>query len=67
MPCGLLDRLAHVVFAVEVEHVGDEVQRVLVVVHFRVETCQVEPIGDVFFVDFAEVFVPARGDELDDG
>jgi hypothetical protein len=64
VPGGLFDRLAHVVFAVEVEDVGDQVQRVLVVVDFRVETCKVEAVGYVFFVDFAEVFIATRGDEL---
>ena len=60
----LLDRLTHVVFAVEVEDVGDQVQGVLVVVHFCVEAGEVEAVGDVFLVDFAEVLIAARGDEL---
>lgn len=56
----LFNRLAHVVVAVQVEHVRDQVQRVLVVVHFRVQAGQVESVGDVFLVDFAEVFIAAR-------
>ncbi len=60
----LFYRLAHVIFAVEVEDVGDQIQGVLVVVDFRVETRQVEAVGYVFFIDFAEVFVATRGDEL---
>ena len=57
VPSGLLDGLAHVVFAVEVEDIGDQVEGVLVVVDFGVEAGQVEAVGEVLFVDFAEVFV----------
>lgn len=61
---GFLDRLAHVVVAVEVEDVGDQVQRMLVVVYLGVETREVEAVGYVFFVDFAKVFVSSRRYEL---
>ena len=61
---GFLNRLAHVVFTVKVEDVGDQVQSVLVVVDLCVEAGQVEAVGDVFFVDFTEVLVAAGGDEL---
>ena len=54
---GLLNRLAHVVFAVEVEDVGDQVQGVLVVVDLCVQAGEVETVGDVFFVDLTEVLV----------
>lgn len=60
----LLDGLAHLVVAVEVEDIGDEVERVLVVLNLGVQTSQVEAIGQVLFVNFAEVFVASRGDEL---
>lgn len=56
---GLLNRLAHVVFAVQVEHVRDQVQRMLVVVHLRVKAGQVEAVGDVVLVDFAKVLIAA--------
>lgn len=64
MPSGLLDLLAHVIVAVEIKDVGDEIKRVLVVLDFRVETCEVEAVGEVVLVDLAEIFVAARGDEL---
>jgi hypothetical protein len=42
---GFLDALAHVIFAVEVEDVGDQVEGVLIVVHFSVEAGEVEAVG----------------------
>jgi hypothetical protein len=33
-------------------------------VHFDIEPGEVEAVGQVFFVDLAEVFVAAGGDEL---
>lgn len=65
VPRGFLDLLAHVIFAVEVENIGDEIESVLVVLYFRVKAGQVEAVGEVFFVDLAEVFVAAGGDELE--
>jgi hypothetical protein len=56
--------LAHVVFAVEVEYIGHKVERILIILHFGVEAGQIEPIGQVLFVDLAEVLVASRGDEL---
>jgi hypothetical protein len=56
---GLLDLLAHVVFAVEVEDICDKIEGVLVVLNFGVEAGKIEAVGQVFFVDLAEVFVPA--------
>lgn len=57
MPSRLLNRLTHLVVAVEVKHIGDQVQCILVVLDLGVETCQVEPVGEVVFVDFAKVLV----------
>lgn len=64
MSRGLLDRLAHIILAVEVEDISDEIEGILVILDFCVEACEVEAVGEVFFVDLAEVFVAARGDEL---
>jgi hypothetical protein len=64
VPRRLLNLLAHLVVAVKVEDIGDEVERVLVVLDFGVEACEVEAVGEVLFVDFAEVFVASGGDEL---
>lgn len=60
----LLDGLAHVIVAVKVEDIGDQVERILIVLNFGVETRQVESVCEVLFVDFAEVFVTSGGDEL---
>lgn len=60
----LLNLLAHVIVAVEVEHVGHEVERVLVVLHLGVEAGEVEAIGQVFLVNLAEVLVSPGGDKL---
>lgn len=60
MPGRLLDGLSHLIVAVEVEDVGDEVQRILVVLNLRVEACQVESIRQIVLVYFAEVLVTPR-------
>lgn len=65
MPSGLFDLLAHVILTVEVEDIRHKIECVLVVLDLGVETSQVETVGKVFFVDFTEVFVTTRGDELD--
>jgi hypothetical protein len=60
----LLYLLPHVIVAVEVEDVCDEVERVLVVLNFSIKAREVEAVSQVLFVDFAEVLIAARGDEL---
>jgi hypothetical protein len=57
---GLLNRLAHVIVAVEIEDVGDEVQRILVVLDLGVEARQVEAIRQVVLVYLAEVLIAPR-------
>jgi hypothetical protein len=57
MSCRLLDLFPHIIVAVEVEHVRYEVECILVVLNFGIQASEVEAIGEVFFVDFAEVFV----------
>ena len=64
MPCRFLNLLAHIIVAVEIEDVGHEVERVLVVLDIGVETREVEAVGEVIFVDLAEVFVAFYRDEL---
>jgi hypothetical protein len=54
----LLYLFPHIIVAVEVEDVGYEVERILVVLDFSVEAREVETVGEVFFVDFAEILVP---------
>lgn len=61
MPRRLLDCFPHVVVAVKVEHIGDEVERVLIVLDFGVEAREVEAVGQVLLVYLAEVLVaPGR-------
>jgi hypothetical protein len=54
----LLNLFPHVIVAVEVEYVGHEVERILVVLHFGVEACEVEAVRQVLFVNLAKVLVP---------
>lgn len=64
MPRRLLNLLPHIVVAVVVENIGDEIERILVVLDVCVQAREVEPVSQVVLVDFAKVFVAARGDEL---
>jgi hypothetical protein len=57
MPRRLLNLFPHIVVAVEVEDIRDEVEGILVVLDFGIEARQVEAVGEVFFVDLAEVLV----------
>lgn len=65
MSCRLLDLLPHIIVAVEVEDVGDQVQCVLVILDIGVEAREVEAVRQVILVNLAEIFVSSRGDELD--
>jgi hypothetical protein len=47
----------HIIVAVEVEDVCYEIQCILVVLNFGVQTREVKAVGEVFFVDLAEVLV----------
>lgn len=64
VPRRLLDGLAHLIVALEIKDIGDEIQGILVILDFRVKARQVEPVGEVVFVDFAKVLVAPRRDEL---
>lgn len=57
MPRRLLDRFAHLIVAVQVEHVGDKVERILVILDLGVQPRQVEAVSQVILVDLAEVLV----------
>lgn len=60
MPRTLLNRLPHLIVAVKIENIGDEIESVLVVLDLGVETCEVEAVGQVVLVDLAEVLIAAR-------
>jgi hypothetical protein len=64
VPRRLLDLLAHLIVAVEVEDVGHEIEGILVVLNLGVQPSKIEAIGQVLFIDLAEVLVPPRRDEL---
>jgi len=48
-----------------VEHIRNEIQGILIVLYFCVEAGEIESVGEVVFVDIAEVFVASRVYELD--
>lgn len=64
MPCRLLYLFAHLIVAVEIEHVGDEVQGVLVVCDISVQAGEIEAVGEVIFINFAKILIAAGGDKL---
>lgn len=57
MTGALLDLLAHVVVDFHIKDIGHEIKRILIVLHFRVQAGEIEAVGQVVFVDFAEVLV----------
>jgi hypothetical protein len=59
MSGALLYLLTHFIVHFHVEDICYKVESVLVVLHFRVESSQIESVRKVVFVDFAEVFVAA--------
>ena len=65
VPCRFFDGFTHLIVAVEIKNVGNEVERILVVLHFRVQAGQVEAVCEVVFVNLTKVFVASRGYELD--
>jgi len=64
MTSGFLNLLAHVVIAIKVEDVGDKVESILIVLDIGIEAGEIEAIGQVVFVNLAEILVAAGGDEL---
>ncbi len=55
----LFNLLAHVIVAVQVKDVRDQIKGILVVLDVGVEACQVEAVREVVFVNFAKVFIAA--------
>lgn len=60
----LLNRLPHLIVAVKIEHIVDEVECILVVLHLCVQAGQVEAILEVILIDLAKILVAAGRDEL---
>lgn len=64
MTSRLLNSLSHLVVAVEVEYIRDEIQGILVVLNLSVEAGEVEPVSEIIFIDLTEIFVATRRDKL---
>jgi hypothetical protein len=65
VPCRLFDGFAHLIVTVEIKNVGNEVERILVVLYLRIQAGQVEAVCEVVFVNLAEIFVASRRYKLD--
>lgn len=65
MTSGFLNLLAHVIIAIKVEDVGDKVKSILIVLDVGVEAGEIEAVGQVVFVNLAEILVAAGGDKLE--
>lgn len=59
-----LNLLAQVIICIEIENIRHEVQRILIVGYFGVQTGKVEAVGQVFLVDLTEVLISARRNKL---
>jgi hypothetical protein len=57
---GLLDLLAEIIVGIQVENVGHEVKRILVVRDLGVEAREVEAIGQIIFIDLTKVLISTR-------
>lgn len=64
MTSGFLDLLSKIIVGIEVEHVGHKVKRILIVRDLGLQPREVKPIGQVIFVDLAEILVSSRRDKL---
>lgn len=59
-----LNLLAQVIIRIEIENIRHEIERILIVGHLGVQAGQVEAIGQVFFVNLAEILIATRRNEL---
>ena len=64
MPCRLLDLLSHIIVTVQVKYISDEIKSVLIILDISIEPSKIEAVCEIVFIDFAEVFVASRRDEL---
>ena len=56
----LFDLLPHLIIAVKVEDISDKVESILVILDIGVQAREIEAIGQVILVDFAEVLIATR-------
>jgi hypothetical protein len=66
MPSRLLNLLSEVVVRIQIENVCHQVQRILVILDLRIQTCQVESIRKIFLINLAEIFISSRRYKLED-
>lgn len=64
MPRRFLYRFPHIIIAIEVEHICNQIERVLIVLNLGVQAGQIEAVGKVVFIDLAKVLVSPRRYEL---
>ena len=64
MPCRLLNLLSHIIVTVQIKYISDEIESVLIILDIGIEPGKVEAICEIIFIDFAEVFIASRRDEL---
>ena len=65
MSCRSFNGFSLFIVTLAVEHIRNEIQGILVVLYFCVEAGEIESVGEVVFVDIAEVFIASRVYELD--
>jgi hypothetical protein len=61
----LFDLLPQIIIGVEVEDIGHEIERILIVRDLGVQTSQVEAIRQVILVDLAEILISSGRDKLE--
>jgi hypothetical protein len=61
----LFDLLPQIIIGVEVEDIGHEIERILIVRDLGVQTSQVEAIRQVIFVDLTEILISSGRDKLE--
>lgn len=66
MTSRLLDLLSEIIVGIKVENVGYQVQSILVVRNLGVQAREVESVGQIVLINFAEVFISPRRDKLND-
>jgi hypothetical protein len=61
----LFDLLPQIIIGVEVEDIGHEIERILIVRDLGVQASQVEAIRQVILVDLAEILISSGRDKLE--
>lgn len=63
MQCTISSRHSGAFSAPLTQVIGDHVECLSIMMHFSIQTSKVEPVENVFFVDFAKVLVAFRAEE----